>query len=395
MITLSHAITSLLALTAVAVAAPTEKRGHHFTIQQGDRVRAPLSPAAHYMRAFQKFQKPVPDHVLTAVQGGTGTVPAVPEEWDTEYLTPITVGGQILHVAIDTGSSDMWVFSSQLAPGARAGHSVYTPGINAQRLDRHYWRILYGDGTSASGNVYIDSVTVGGVTSPKQAVGAAQRVSEEFIKDINNDGVMGISFSNASLIKPTGQTSWFDNVKDTLASPLFAVTLKRKAPGSFDFGYIDKKKYTGEITYTAVDSSDGWWVVTSDAYNVGNKRYTTPIRAIVDTGTTLLLVPPTVAKSYYEQVPNARVGQQSGGYEFPCDDTVPDFSVEFHGYKAVVPGDYIKYQPISKGSNICFGGIQAANDPEFSIFGDMLLKSQYVVFDASGSQPRMGWANQT
>lgn len=89
--------------------------------------------------------------------------------------------------------------SSQLDAQSRKGHSFYTLGPGTERLEDHYWRIRYGDGTSASGDVYVDSVDVGGVTSPKQAFGAAQKVSPEFVNDINNDGVMGISFSNASL----------------------------------------------------------------------------------------------------------------------------------------------------------------------------------------------------
>jgi aspergillopepsin I len=33
-----------------------------------------------------------------------------------------------------------------------------------------------------------------------------------------------------------------------LDKPLFAVTLKHGAPGTYDFGYIDKKKFTGSLT---------------------------------------------------------------------------------------------------------------------------------------------------
>lgn len=111
MIFLSQAITSVLALTTVVVGAPTQKRGHHFTIQQGDRVRAPRSPAAHYMRALRRSQKTVPGYVRATAEfdNVTGSAPADPEEWDAEYLTPITIGGQEIHVAIDTGSSDMYV----------------------------------------------------------------------------------------------------------------------------------------------------------------------------------------------------------------------------------------------------------------------------------------------
>ena len=89
--------------------------------------------------------------------------------------------------------------SSDLPPASRKGHNFYQIGAKAQQLKKHFWRILYGDGTTAGGDVYVDAVCVGGVTARKQAFGAANRVSVEFIDDINNDGVMGISFSSASL----------------------------------------------------------------------------------------------------------------------------------------------------------------------------------------------------
>jgi aspergillopepsin I len=55
-----------------------------------------------------------------------------------------------------------------------------------------------------------------------------------------------------------------------LDSPLFAVTLKYHAPGTYDFGYIDNSKYKGQLTYTDVDSSQGFWMFTADGYGVGN-----------------------------------------------------------------------------------------------------------------------------
>lgn len=61
-------------------------------------------------------------------------------------------------------------------------------------------------------------------------------------------------------------------------------------------------------------------------------------------------------------------------------------------YKAVTPGKYIKMAAVGEDESICFGGIQSSDGMEFSIFGDVFLKNQYVVFDAEG--PRLGFAPQ-
>lgn len=54
-----------------------------------------------------------------------------------------------------------------------------------------------------------------------------------------------------------------DNVKSSLPSPIFAVTLKKGKAGTYDFGYIDSSKYTGSITYTAVNNANGFWEFTT------------------------------------------------------------------------------------------------------------------------------------
>lgn len=85
-------------------------------------------------------------------------------------------------------------------------------------------------------------------------------------------------------VKPTAQTTFFDTVRSELDSPLFAVSLKYHAPGSYDFGYLDKSKYTGSITYADVDSADGFWKFTADGYAVGDgAANSSPIPAIAGT----------------------------------------------------------------------------------------------------------------
>lgn len=162
-----------------------------------------------------------------------------------------------------------WVFSSELPASEQSGHTLYTPSSSASQIPGATWSISYGDGSSASGNVYTDTVDVGGVTATSQAVEAAETVSSEFVQNTANDGLLGLAFSSINTVQPTQQTTFFDTVKSQLDSPLFAVTLKHNAPGTFDFGYIDSSKYTGSLAYTPVDNSQGFWSFTADSYSIG------------------------------------------------------------------------------------------------------------------------------
>ncbi|PYH97881.1 preproproctase B [Aspergillus ellipticus CBS 707.79] len=384
------------ALTVGAVAAPAAQQfPSSFTVNQVARPVAnkTINLAANYARTLTKFKATVPEHVAAAAV--SGTVVATPSDADDdEYDCPVTVGSSTLKLDFDTGSSDLWVFSDKLSSTESAGHSVYTPSSSATELSGYSWDIYYGDGSSASGIVYDDKVTVGGATYSKQAVEAATEVSSEFVSDTSNDGLLGLGFSSINTVEPVAQKTFFDNIKSSLASPIFTAYLKHDAAGSYDFGFIDSSKYTGEIAYVDADSSEGYWGFTASGYGVGDSvTVDESWSAIADTGTTLMYLPTRLVEAYYDQVSGSSNSDYYGGWIYPCDATLPDFSVQIGSHVATVPAEYLTYATVSStDTSECFGGIQDDSDLGLSIFGDTFLKSQFVVFDASG--PQLGFATQ-
>lgn len=130
------------------------------------------------------------------VHAAVGTVVVTPNSYDQEYLAPVYIGGQLLNLDIDTGSSDLWVFSSELSLADQAGHSVYNPNKSstAHFLPNQTWESQYGDGSSASGNVWTDCVWVGGTVVEGQAIETADEISSAFMSDADSDGIMGLGF---------------------------------------------------------------------------------------------------------------------------------------------------------------------------------------------------------
>ncbi|RAL14572.1 pepsin-like aspartic protease [Aspergillus homomorphus CBS 101889] len=398
MVVFNKAAALLLGLTTAASAAPLAETQtpatKNFSVKQvektGSKGRTVNLPGL-YANALAKYGATVPASVKAAAQ--SGSVVTIPQANDASYLTPVTVGSSTLNLDFDTGSADLWVFSSELSASSRSGHNIYNPGSSARKLNGYSWSISYGDGSSASGDVYKDRVTVGSVEAASQAVEAASQISAEFSQDTATDGLLGLAFSSINTVYPVPQTTFFDTVKSTLDAPLFAVDLKYHEAGTYDFGFIDSSKYSGSLHYANVDSSRGFWQFTASGYGVGDRAsYSSAFSAIADTGTTLILLDDDIVSNYYAGVRGASYSYSYGGYVFSCYASLPDFSVRIGSYTAVVPGQYINYAPVNTGSSTCYGGIQSNQGVGLSILGDVFLKSQYVVFDSQG--PRIGFAAQ-
>ncbi|EGO52230.1 endothiapepsin precursor [Neurospora tetrasperma FGSC 2508] len=393
-------LTAALAATGMAAAIPsrddtTANKGTASLLQ----VRNPSFEFRHgplaLAKAYQKFGAPMPEDLRAAIarfrqnqKRTTGTIATDPEKHDVEYLTPISVGtpSQDLMVDFDTGSSDLWVFSTEMSTSDIKGQTVYDPNNSStsEKVQGSTWKITYGDGSSSSDDVYLDTVTIGNLTVPNQAVEAAKKVSSEFTDDSHNDGLLGLGFSAINAVEPTPQNTFFDNIKGSLDAPLFTVDLKHGTPGSFNFGYIDPTAYIGNISWTPVDSSQGYWGFTSPGYAVGTGAFRNhSMSGIADTGTTLLLLPKSVVSAYYKEIQGAQYDSDQGGYIFPCSPTPPDFVFGVNNGIVTVPGDMVSYAPADSANQNCFGGIQKDTGIGFSIFGDVALKTSFVHLHSS------------
>ena len=340
-------------------------------------------------RAYNKYGVPISPALRKAIQKAkgigkraTGTAIANSDQNDLEYLVQVSIGtpAQNLNLDFDTGSSDLWVFSTETPnPGS---HNLYNPSksSSAQQLQGESWKISYADGSNCSGDVYSDSVTVGGLTVTQQAVESAQQVSDQFASG-DSDGLLGLGFSSINTVTPDQQKTWFDNVTPQLDSPIFTADLRHETAGSYLFGGIPSA--VSNINYAPCDNSRGYWGFTAGVSSQS-------VNGIADTGTTLLLLDDSFVDSYYQQVQGATNDPNQGGYVFDCSAQLPDFSFSVGNGQITIPGTLLNYAPGDNGQ--CFGGLQSNGGVGLSIFGDIALKAAYVVFDAGNLQ--VGWAQK-
>ncbi|KAL9125983.1 MAG: hypothetical protein Q9217_004898, partial [Psora testacea] len=353
---------------------------------------------------------------------GVGQVAATLVNQNSEYLCPVNIGGQILNMNIDTGSSDLyvaatsyvvlladlkiprWLFSTALSNDERGNHTIYDPSKSASHISVSgaTFNVSYGDDTSLTGDVATDTVIIGGVSVAYQALELPTAFSSGIIDD-PSDGIVGLGFQKINSICSSGGTppagiphtcpegyvpnprpTWFENAKSALQAGIFTVNFKQGTAGYYSFGSIDHRAAKGDIKYTPVDASQGFWQFPSTRYKIGNGETHTYSGkdGIADSGTSLLMLDPEIVSAYYAAVQGAK--QDSKGYTFPCSTELPDFTVAMGDYMAIITGDVINYAPTRNG--MCYGGIQSNEGHEPQIFGDIMFRSQFVVFDYDNMQ---------
>ncbi|KAI0069840.1 acid protease [Panus rudis PR-1116 ss-1] len=304
-----------------------------------------------------------------------------------EYVVPVKIGtpGITVNLDFDTGSSDLWIWSSELSRNSHSkDHHIYNPSKSSTaKKASGTWNISYGGGSSASGNVYTDVVTLADIAIPNQAIDLAEKLSNSFLQDGGNDGLLGLAWPSINTVQPKPVKTPVENLieQKLVDQPLFTVKLGRgDEAGFYSFGFIDTSVTPHPISYTPVDNSQGFWQVPSASYSLNGKvieraRNTT----ILDTGTTLMLVSDDVVETIYKSIDGAKYDDQQGGWKYPSNATIPDvsFAVGDKLYKL----NAADFGFGDAGNGFTFGGVQSRGDLEFDIFGDVFLKSVYVVFN--------------
>ncbi|KAL6248449.1 hypothetical protein RBB50_004704 [Rhinocladiella similis] len=396
---------TLLFITTAFSSPIRQKQKRSFKIPRIAQPNYKPNGKAAYKRALFKFgfgdiSFQPNGEIATRIQAATNTTVdatedgqtvATPSQNDAQFLSPVSVGGQTLVMNFDSGSSDFWVFNTNLDRSAQQGHTVYDPTKSnaSKQLTGSTFNISYGDGSFASGPVGVDTVDIGGSTVDAQAIGLPNLVSDSFITNTASNGLVGLAFSQLNTIKPQAQKTFFDNVMADLTQPLFTAQLLSSAAGSYEFGNIDKTLFTGQLQTAAIDSSNGFWQVASTSAVVSGQTINIAGgSAILDTGTSLMLVADEMVVGYWNNVQGAQLNQQAGGVIFPCDAQLPDLQVAIGNHLATVDGANMNFANVGTdtqtGQDFCFGGLQSSQGLPFSIYGDVFFRSNFVVFDGAG-----------
>ncbi|KAI0999760.1 hypothetical protein K3495_g8438 [Podosphaera aphanis] len=334
------------------------------------------------------------------------------------YFANVSVGTppQTLALQVDTGSSDTWIPSSTapLCGNAKDG-GCPNGSFSAHRsntfalVSANEFNISYVDGSGAMGDYFQDSFALGGFTLSNFEMGLARHTTI-------GTGIMGIGYNNSEAnvnLRSGGNGTIYPNLpiallnQNKIKSVAYSLWLNdlQSSSGSILFGGIDTAKYSGDLISVNVYPTSYRLGITSFTVaftslsatsSTGTDQLTPPnyaVPAILDSGTTITLLPDDVAELVFEELnatPEPRIGavvvpcalaQNSGtlnyGFGGPGGPVikvaVSDLVLPLTDSKGQSP----KY---NNGETACQLGIQAAG-PLPVLFGDTFLRSAYVVYD--------------
>ncbi|KAL3960329.1 hypothetical protein ACCO45_005446 [Purpureocillium lilacinum] len=333
----------------------SRRGGNAFTLEVTQKQAGQSDYLTAWAAAHRKWGKGVPKgaaEMLALSDGGESRVDALPLVHDKAYVAEIEVGTppQKVKVLLDTGSSDVWVQSTDTK------YRINKQGPHAPRYNPKH------------------SNTSRAIEDAMWNIEYALRGETGF------SGIMGLAKLLDNNIQPP-QPSFLSVLQKQLKAPVFTVDVRKNATSRFDFGRVDQTLASDNITWLDTDPTSPMWSVEFEltAWTGNSVWLYHKFQAIIDTGTSLMFLPELLASMYWEKVPG--VDSSLGSYRFPCNvtDSLPDL--------------LLKLPALTTDNDLCWGGMQGSGQLNgVIIMGDVMLKALFVAFDVE--KGRVGFANK-
>jgi len=316
---------------------------------------------------------------------------------DAQYYGPITIGTppQNFKVVFDTGSSNLWVPSSHcdwIDIPCYFHARYYQERSSTYIANNTRFSIQYGSG-SMTGYLSVDDMSIGGLNVKRQKF--AQATEEPGIAFVAAafDGILGMAYKSISVDNVT--PVWYNLLSQRLVTRAqFAFWLSKASSvnngGELSLGGPDSRHYRGAFNYVPL-SSETYWEFNFGALRVGSTTYTKNIKAIADTGTSLIAGPSIVMNKLNSDLGATVVPIVNEGI-FDCTKiaSLPNVTITLANHNYVLtPQQYV----LNEGGE-CLSGFLGIDLPAslgpLVILGDVFIRQYYALYDFENS--RVGFA---
>ncbi|KAJ6515904.1 acid protease [Mycena sanguinolenta] len=311
-----------------------------------------------------------------------------PDGPDTSFVFNVPIGtpSRDFNIILDSGSGDFWVESDTCTSqnGGGCGNHTFLGAATSSSFvnTKQPWSITYGSG-AASGDLVTDTIVIGGMMLGNHTFGVATSISESFSGDSIADGLMGLGkpgLSNQKVPTPVQSLVNAGFISAAITSYRLPRTLDNINHGEVTFGGLDDSKFDSSTLVTLNATDDYFWITQLGGVTVNGAtvRLSGARTTLMDTGTTLLVVPATDLDPIHAKIPGA-VKKSDGSWSVPCNTTA-SVALEFGGKSFPISSKDLPFASGGQTTGDCtsgIGGFSAGDSPTQWLVGDTFLKSVY------------------
>ncbi|CAB1110981.1 unnamed protein product [Ectocarpus sp. CCAP 1310/34] len=257
------------------------------------RRRSPSSASIAQDRSLWRRRR-LADGEEDAAQDFQAGVVEVMDCENTEYSGVVGIGTppQEFEVVLDTGSYNLWVTGVSCTEDCDYFNKYDSALSSTYVEDGRKFSQIYEDGSEASGILSVDTLSIGGLTTTATFGEMSTRSMDGCT---TMDGIMGMG------VPSSDKQSVFEdlveaNVVDVPIFSFFMGNIDTGSPTGFlTLGGVNQTHYEGCLEWVAVAESaspDGFWsIVLQNIYVGSSSVLRSPISAIFDTGTSMIVGP--------------------------------------------------------------------------------------------------------
>lgn len=198
-------------------------------------------------------------------------------------------------------------------------------------------------------------------------------------------GLAQSSLSNQGVPTPVESLASAGIIQEAITSYKISRVSDSLNDGEVTFGGKDTSKFDPKTLVTLPNvNPQGFWEAQMDAVTVNGQDLGFDNRtAILDTGTTLLVVPPSDAEAIHRAIPGAK-SDGNGGFTIPCT-TNASLALSFGGQLFTIEPSDLTFVPSNSKdlTGDCVSGISSGQvqGPNEWLNGDVFLKNAYFSTD--------------
>jgi hypothetical protein len=364
----SLVLTALLATTALGGKIPIEKV--HQTMEQFQDYADSLAAGHHY---FLKDDADIP----------------VIDYMNTQYFVDVCIGSpcQTFKVVPDTGSSNLWVYSSKCNSIVCWYHDTYDASASSTyTTDGEEFKIEYGSG-GIDGTVSYDFAQLGEGEVTQMGFGEVTSVTGISFYASQMDGILGLAYESIAVdniptfidsMSLTEKSFTFylgtDPTPSYMYMPGFDPALSTES--DWTFHDVAQQKYYG-LNFTSMQQTG------QDAIDM-SKYY-----AVIDSGTSAIVGDSTLIDSLLSGLPRVHL---------TCDnmDEFPDIMFTLDDVTYTLSAEDYILKITDAGITECAMGIMGTDFPvyfNYFILGDVFMRKYWTFFDKEAN--RVGFQEMT